>query len=519
MSRLVFSVVLLLVFACILSASASPFGVYGGAITTRTDTKHYWPLDDNTAMDPQNGLDGTPTATTAAIIDQLGRSGKAMGFNGTDSHVNFPSNSLTLQQSGTLEAFVKWDATTAPTNSKYVIAAYPPSNRALYLRNRSGTTSVLAGFGDTTNGPIIRDTFNQWRYYAITWEPSGTYSGKYDIRTYYSGAAGTVLIGGASTNGSIGGGPPANSQFNFGCYSNPTTTASHFTGGLDNVAMYTGVLSQRAMQNHIAMATFAASEDLAAYQQTVLNTPGLMHYWPLDNLATEDVVGLIDEGDPTSLVKKAANAIGQADAAIEFVPEARIAFSENLDLQNEGTLEFWLRPDAAPTNTVYAISARSAAGSSDRLYVKPRTVGGQDTIEFGFASNPSCANLDIDGRVGTGEWMLVGMTWIQDPGTGDFELTTYVSDPDGIMQANSPLTIVGGSVAQSPLFFGRYALGGNYYDGGLDEVAIYSRALGLRDFQGHYNRMFGIPEPSTYVLLLIGSAAAVLLGRRKRAAT
>lgn len=496
------------------SVSASPLGIYEGAIKTQADVQHYWPLDDNTAPDGVGSLIGTPNNTTA-VADLLGRAGKAMNFHTTTSHVTFPSNGLTIGGSGALEAWIKFDETGSPIASKYVIRGGNSDLDFVALRNRSGGNRVWAGLGNRIDAADIRSTINQWRYYAITWEPNSGDPSKHDLKTYYSGADGFSLYDGFSGT-AIGGTLPSSAPLIFGAYLD-THTASHYKGSLDNVAMYTDVLSKQSMKNHIRMASFAADPFLGRYQQTVLDTPGLIHYWPLDNLATEDVVGQIDAGEPTpGRVLRTTNVLGQTDAAIDFVPEARIAFAENLTLGNEGTMEFWMRPDGISTQYGYAISARETSSSSDRLYVKTQRVGGNDRLEFGFASDYAADLIDITGRVGTGEWMMGAMTWTYDAGPDEFTLTTYLSDTDGVMQANAPVTISGGSAPDNALLIlGRYSWDtGSYYDGGLDELAFYDRALSAAELQGHYGTM--IPEPSTLLLLSLGGAALMFIRRRRR---
>ncbi len=488
------------------AVSASPLGIYEGAIKTQVAVQHYWPLNDNTVDDVKGALDATPTSTTS-VSDLLGRAGKAMGFDGTNSFARVTTNGLTLGDTGTLEAWVKFDATGAPSSSKYVLSGSQSGGKYFALRNASGTTNAVAGFG-SINAATIRSTSDEWRYYAFTWEKAVS---TYNIKTYYSGADGFTLYPGGTS--SVSGSPPTADPLYFGA-ANSSTATSRYDGALDNVAMYSNVLSEQGMKNHIRMASFAADPYLGQYQQTVLDTPDLIHYWPLDNLATEDVVEQIDQGNPSSKVYRAANVLGQADAAVEFNPQAAISFSENLTLGNEGTLEFWMRPDypaGGIQDVDFIICAQSSSTSNDRMRVY---IGADSKIHFSFAGDPDASEIDITGRFG--EWMMGAMTWTYDSTEDEYTLIGYLSDTDGTMLATAPATISSGTAPNGAnIRFGRYAIAqSHYYDGGLDEVAIYNRALTADEVLQHYNAM--IPEPSTLLLLALGVAALTFIRRRRR---
>jgi len=70
-------------------------------------------------------------------------------------------------------------------------------------------------------------------------------------------------------------------------------------------------------------------------------------------------------------------------------------------------------------------------------------------------------------------------------------------------------------IGRNPISFTSY----QFYNGGLDEVAIYDRSLAGEELREHH--VAGVPEPSTFVLLAVGLAgtACYSIRRRKRASS
>ena len=289
-------------------------------------------------------------------------------------------------------------------------------------------------------------------------------------------------------------------------------------GSLDSVVIYNARLSHDALQSHYALATFSANNLLANYQQTVRNTPGVIHYWTMDNGSTEDIVGNMDHGHNTNT----GTAVGRSltpGSAIYFDSSQNAYSSWNdtlLTLPGTGTLELWVRPDSAPADRGYAFSARKIAGGtqSDRLYVVSWDKGSGDELRFGFGDNADAGKItDVEGRLG--EWIYVALTW-EDTGTG-VDVRTYFSDETGLIQAGGTDLGNGGFAPQDALMrLGQYSGGGQLFDGAVDEVAFYSRVLSTSEMQMHYMAM--VPEPATLTMLVLGGALVGLLTRRRRRA-
>lgn len=239
----------------------------------------------------------------------------------------------------------------------------------------------------------------------------------------------------------------------------------------------------------------------------------MTHQWHLDGNMANDSAGFLN-GTPNNTTAT-TNLLGQAGMAMEFNGQnSDVTFEENISLSNEGTLELILRPDAVSGAAQYAICSRTVAGSQDRFYVNLTTAAGPG-IEFAFAGMPIVNSINISDRIGTGEWIYTGMTWSYDSIGEEYTLTSFVSDRNGTVVANSPVAVGSGTPPQGTIVFGRYALDAHsYFQGGLDEVSIHDTALPLTELQANYDAM-PIPEPSMFILFLMGFISLVLVHLRQ----
>ena len=485
---------------------ASPLAVYQGAMTSQADVTHYWPLNDVGLDDTVGSFTGTG-ANVAATADVAGRADKALSFSGSGSEVVHSPN-LTLPDQGTLEAYFRVDDKTA-SQGYFVSARLNASGTDRCYLLKSASQDIQAWFGNVTGVQIMdASDYNEgeWRYGAFTWQKSGS---TFTVRTYYAADDGTVHFGTSKTGA---GTAPSDTPFVFGRYAHG---AELIEGALDNVAIYDTALSAQALQSHFALGSYAASGTwLSPYQQAILDTPGVIHYWPVDNASGEDVVGLVDRGQKVGPVSTGQGPFLSAGSSLEVAGDGYMTFADSpLSLSNTGTLECWVRADAAPSDRAYAFSARKIAGTlqSDRMYITAWGKEGGDELRFGFGDNADAGKIcDIEGRLG--EWVYVAMTW--EPGTTGIDVSTYFADADGVLQAGGTDLGNGGFAPQDALLrFGVYSGGGQYWEGGLDEVAIYGRVLSLAEMQGHHDMK--APEPCTLVLLAAGLGAAALRRRRR----
>jgi hypothetical protein len=87
---------------------------------------------------------------------------------------------------------------------------------------------------------------------------------------------------------------------------------------------------------------------------------------------------------------------------------------------------------------------------------------------------------------------------------------------NGVLLGTADTTVFANITSSSNMRIGSGYLGGRFFNGRIDEVAIYGTALSGQQVLDHYNAAFVVPEPSTVTLGLIGLAVALATCAGKR---
>jgi hypothetical protein len=117
------------------------------------------------------------------------------------------------------------------------------------------------------------------------------------------------------------------------------------------------------------------------------------------------------------------------------------------------------------------------------------------------------ANMDIGAAALTGKWSHVAITYSE---SGGSSLTTFY------VNGNSLGSVTSNGVAadwSGGGYIGSWATGSRFYDGAIDEFAVYNRALSASDIQSHYSL---VPEPSTVIMLATSLVSLIAYAWRKR---
>ncbi len=191
---------------------------------------------------------------------------------------------------------------------------------------------------------------------------------------------------------------------------------------------------------------------------------GLVGYWPMDDAEpgfVRDAVGLAD-----GTVFDAARAPGKVGTAIQFgVHPGAGKRSPHVELAETGATQF--RADES-----FTLSAWVAVGPVTPTWQAVVAVGRWGGRWSGIGIGPgghfvaASASGDLVGPMATGGWHHVAI--VQDGPAG--RLTLYV---DGAATVTGPAR----ETAGGPMLFGNTPDGKQPFDGGLDEVRLYARAV------------------------------------------
>jgi len=277
----------------------------------------------------------------------------------------------------------------------------------------------------------------------------------------------------ASVNLVIGGAVPQNTYW--------------FDGSADDVRIYSRALSAEEITQLYNQGS--------ATKQTSTKTPtglesGLVGHWTFDgpDMLT-NVADISGQGNHGALQGQTSTTtvigtIGQAldfDGVDDGIDIGNIsAAGSDFDLQDY-TSSMWIYKTATPGSVQALVSRFTSAGDPDAVF--HNTILNNDSLRFYFHDiNYTGALYDSSDTVGNNEWHHI--VYLRD--NTNKRVTFYI---DGVQDSGGWQTYIDSAVASSnnPLRLGESASGSQFFDGKLDDVRIYNRALSADEITQLYN--------------------------------
>jgi hypothetical protein len=404
-----------------------------------------------------------------------GVSGRAFSFDGTNDYVEVPdAPSLNPTSALTIEAWI---------NPFSFSGKYPALVKKAGLSGGKSSTThgyslefldgqmifgVYVGmeWAVSPRGPVPIGT-NIWSHVAATYD--GTY-----VRMYINGAE---VGDGTYKPGTI---TPSDNPLNIGRDpANPSDPDRYFDGLIDEVRVYNRALTAGEIGSiyQSGSAGWCQSQSPSCVQPAA----NLVSWWPADGDA-EDFVGM-NIGALVNGATFAPGFVGQAfslDGVNDFI---EIPDASDLNLSSAITIQAWINPSSLPT-PYPAIVKKSGLS------------GGKSSTTNGYSLEFLNGQVIFGIYVGTG-WALsppgpvpIGMnTWSHVTATYDGTwIRMYINGTEIGPPTYKPGNIIPSS--DNPLNFGRDP--GNpedpdrYFDGLIDELMIYDRALSAGEIRTIY---------------------------------
>ena len=148
-------------------------------------------------------------------------------------------------------------------------------------------------------------------------------------------------------------------------------SAQHWSGSIDELALYSSALSPQAVAQHYRIGTTTG----ATYSSTIHQTPGLVGFWPLnDPRRVTDTAGRATAvGRPTGMLPWYGLIAGSRDRSIAFNGVNGVINLKDVPvLRNGFSVEMWVLPGSAVSNRTI-VSRPGGMVPQDRL---PRTLAG-----------------------------------------------------------------------------------------------------------------------------------------------
>ncbi len=437
----------------------------------------WWPFNGNANDESGNNNNGTVNGATLTA-DRFGNAGKAYGFDGDQDFIVVEnSNSLNPSQisfsfwanftTDNSAVLGKVDPTT-PENFAYTFIHNYSGNSGGFLThwNTSGSCAYPVPSVGQTVGPagIIQNSV--WNHIVVVIDGNGL------CRHFINGTLAHTF-----SDLPLNGCNNSNSKLYFG---------RHWGGGpiwmngsLDDIAIYNRALSPTEI-TQLYTGQVATTANCPTFPASLAQ--GLVGYWPFCGNALDES-GNNNHGTVNG-ASLTTDRFGNAGSAYGFDGvNDRIEINNN-PVFNQGPISVsaWVR-----VNNIgfYDLITKDGQGNPNTRQWTLQT--NNKLPRFGAFSNNGEFTLD-------GQDTLVSQKWVHLVGV--YSLTEVKIFQNGIQVGSLPMT---GILAQGlePLRFGGNVVQSNYFDGSLDDIAIWNRALTPQEIQQVYNQ--GICQTSITV--------------------
>jgi PKD repeat protein len=221
-----------------------------------------------------------------------------------------------------------------------------------------------------------------------------------------------------------------------------------------------------------------------SYSQAVLATPGLLHYWRLNEAA--GATSLADSAGAAAVSTGGATlglpgSLGLGAAGFDGIDDFAQA-PVDLSADSRITIEFWMRWSSFADNDALAMELTSNFnGNEGGVLIDPNSEQGSFGVGIG---TPDTRNNVYFTRPSAGQWHHYA--FVLDTTVPVAQQVTPYVDGQPVSYAKGASGTGTGNFANSTLYFMSRAGAALFGAGSLDEVAIYDRALSAPQIAAHY---------------------------------
>ena len=470
----------------------------------------YWKLNETSGatsvVDSKGSYTGTATSVT---FGGAGKVATSASFNGTTSTINCGSGPpLTTF---TTSAWIKFSGS-VPNVTQGIVGRYQSgangSHHNYYLTIDGATHKLAVGFYNGSSWSTILGTNAIWtagQWYQIT----GTYDGT-AVKLYINGVPDVI------TSGTPSGTPYTSISIPFvtSIGSDGAESLYYFPGSIDEVALwnvaltgaeigtiyntqtmkYSGVYTSRILdalgsQSWTdliwkttvpflkALPDYASSaiqnETSSVYSSLSTSTlmNGIIGLWHLDETSGTSGSGSIidhsgkgNNGTPTNVV---FGTVGKFNKAAKFSATSTSVLSIPAGSSGFTTSAF--------TESMWVNTTQNCSGNKVIIAEKSAAKWWIGCGGAGYFTLSISDSNNISGGTNTGTKLINDGTWHHVAAVVTSSgVSLYI---DGQLQVFQPTTFTGSFTVNNSYVMGNYASGSFYYDGLLDEVAIWNRAL------------------------------------------
>ncbi len=438
----------------------------------------YWRLGETSgtvAVDQRSANAGayvnTPTLAATSLL-ATDTANKAVGFDGTNDHVKVPNSAgLQLTSAVSLEAWIK--PTSLPASGSFRSILTKAETYSLQFNGPQLEFTIMqAGVRKRVQAPVGAIVAGQ------TYHVVGTYNGSAQ-RLYVNGVqvAIAALSGAATTN--------TNALF-VGSWS---ATQEFFNGTIDDAAVYNTVLSASRIAAHYEAGSGKVLPP--SYSSEVL-ADNPVSYWRLGETSGTTAVDerAANAGTYTNAPTLGATSLLATETANKAVTfdgtndHVRVSNSAGLQLTTSVSLEAWIKPTSLPASGSFR-SILTKAESYALQFNGPR-------LEFTIMQAGVRKRVQApEGAIVAGQtYHVVGTYGVE--GELGFQ-NLYVN---GVQVATASLSGAA-TTNTNALFIGSWNATQEFFNGTIDDAAVYGTVLSASRIAAHYE--VGADPPTTTI--------------------
>lgn len=359
----------------------------------------------------------------------------------------------------TVEAWAKMTSAGART----IVSTGSPAAFSGFALGTSGSAwQIQVGNGSAwttlTNGLV---TLNQWTHVAATFNAG--------VLTLYVNGNGTSIssvgyVANASQALTIGSG----------------LSGANFLGSIDEVAIYAAALTASRLQTHFISGRLGVGSSISGYAANVAyDSP--VAFWRLDEPTAPRAYDQSGTGTVATYVGGVVLArtgafVDDSDSAVSFDgSSAYVSQPDNPALFTSGllTAEAWFKASAFGSGA--SIVNRRTAGNIGGFTLEANASG---QIQFFVYVGSTWYSTITPTGLSAGVWHHVAGTY------DGANIKVYV---DGQLNAQTAVSGAANNPSSALFLIGKNAAGGPYFNGLIDEPAVYATALSATRIAAHYS--------------------------------
>jgi len=433
----------------------------------------YWSFDEGygaTANDETvNGNDGTITNAVWQEEDMC-VSGKCLYFDGSGDYVD---SNFQLDGYAAFSACLWTKTAGADAADRFLGAETGAATTHNILRNPTNVNSQVTFSGgqvSVNSGVSVAD--DKWHH----------------LCSIYNGSTLAVYIDGALRNSDSASGTVSSYSLDLfiGARNNDSTPDNYLDGTIDEMKIYDYARSAAEIKLDYQNSAVARGASVSIGDKSdSWMSDGLVGYWKMDESSwTEDSADVVDSSgngntgtvkdDATVVAGKFGNG-GSFDGDGDYVSVTDVA---SLDITDELTLSVWIKQDTAQEQ---AFLGKWDYSANQRSY----NMEFYSANAFRFALS-SDGNWDADNSLTYATGFTTDV-WYHMVCTYDGSTMRVYKDGAEVANKDRSISIHSGSAAATIAASLSNGVAAQHFDGSIDEVRIYNRALSEKEVRDLYN--------------------------------